>query len=823
MSHKPCRMRHLSRPLVRGTLACAIAHALFGAAATLPLLAAPNAQAQTAQEQQARHYDIPAGPLEDALNRFGKEAGIMLSFATEATQGLQSGSLKGSYTVQAGLDTLLAGSGLRAESQANGGYTLVKIPEGTSVLPTVRVRDLMLDTTTEGTGSYAARGASIMKGAELLKEIPQSVSVITRQRIEDQNLTSVRSAMEQAPGIYVSKYYSTYGAGNNSARFYSRGFELNNYMVDGVTSNSSDPNYLNSGLAGSSAIYDRVEILRGAAGLLVGNGNPGGTVNLVRKRPTKDFQQIYTLSAGSWNNHTGQADISGSLINSGELRGRMVVAYNRSDRFWDHTESESPLLYGIIEADLSSATRISLGIRHEKYNENAPKQGSFFDIPSYTPGKKDNYSPTWGYADSENKEVFLNLNHEFNERWSLALASSYIKEEFEAAMPITFGVRSNLLARKYDNKTYSIDTNLLGALDIFGREHKVTLGLNASNQYRDFWTLFSSSLTNISQLNNWDWPYDQFARDHINSAFSDTPSQYDLKSHGAFAKLDFKLTENLTVIIGGRTSWYDYEYTHQDGSYRPTGSGHVSNEFTPYAAFIYSLTPEWSAYISYADIFNPQWGMYTRSGSLIDHEKGRNYEAGIKGELFDGRLNTSFAIYQADRENTARMEAPPYNSACPGNPTGGACYVATGQTRTQGFDVEINGEVLPGWQIGAGYTYTDSEIRKADYNQGFSPTHTPEHMLKVFSSYALNEKLTLGGGVQIQSEEKELQANWALSPQSGYALYSAFGRYKINKNIDASLNINNIFDKKYWSSGSAIYRNQYGEPRSYMLTLRARF
>lgn len=807
-------------------LSAAIASVLLNSSPALAQeTATPASQVQLAQTDQTQDFAIAAQPLGSVLDRFSEQTGIAFAYTSSELEGIQSPGVSGRLAPRQALEQLLAGTGISYRFTGGDTVALSKADQsGAMTLPPVTVTAFgTIDTTTEGTGSYAATGASILKGAQSLREIPQSVSVMTRQRIEDQSLTSVQKVMEQAPGIYVNKFRGVYGGGNNSASYYSRGYEIRNYMVDGVASNSDDLNDQgNIGLEGSSAVYDRVEILRGAAGLLVGNGNPGGTVNLVRKRPTMDFQQIYTLRAGSWNNYSGEVDISGPLVNSGVLRGRVVAAYNSRDRFWDHTNSESPLLYGILEADLSSSTRVSLGVRHEKYSENAVKQNNFFDVPYFKPGRKDNYSPTWGYVDTQEKEVFLNLNHQFDERWELVLASSYWQREYEGILGTVFGERSNIHAKKAEDKTYRIDANLVGSFDALGQEHKITLGFNASKLDRSNRYRWSPNITSVNMSNNWDWPYDQSVRDFINMTFSSIPEQVDSKSHGIFGKLDLKLTDDLTAIVGGRTSWYDYEDVY-NGTYDPIYSGHVSNEFTPYVALIYTLNPEWSAYISYADIFNPQWAYYTVDGSKIDHEEGKNYEIGIKGELYGGRLNTALSIYQTDRENTARLEAPPFNSSCPGHPTGSACYAATGKTRTQGFDAEINGELLSGWKIGASYTYTDSEIIKADRFEGYPSSSTPKHLLKIFSTYAFSDRLTIGGGMQAQSKETKINGDWPIEPSGGYAIYSAHAQYRVNKNIDAILNVNNIFDKEYWANGSSIYRSLHGEPRNFTLTLRARF
>ncbi|ENO86288.1 TonB-dependent siderophore receptor, partial [Thauera linaloolentis] len=796
-----------------------------GLVATLGVLpsAVGTARAQ-AQAAAAQPYDLPAGALDVTLTRIARQAGRVATLEPRLVGGRQAAPVRGTFTVEQAFAQALAGTRLEMFVTAGGALSVRPAPAqtGDATLAPVMVTAFGLgnDITSEGTGSYAVRGASIMKGAQSLKEIPQSVSVITSQRMEDQNLTSVQQAMEQATGIYVNSYRSVYSGNGSSANYYSRGFEIDNYMVDGVVSDSADTYSTNMGLEGSSAIYDRVEILRGAAGLLVGQGNPGGTVNLVRKRPTREFQQNYSLSAGSWSNYRGEADLSGSLNASGSVRGRVVTAYQDRDRFWNSTNSNASLLYGIVEADITPSTQIALGLRYEKSKETAPKQ-NYFANTSFTPERRRNYSPTWGYHDTEDKELFLNIDHQISNRWKLVLAASHWERDYEGVMTIVNTTRGNVQAIKTEQKTDRFDINLLGSFDALGREHTVTFGVNASKWDRDGRSLWSPAVTSANLENNWYWIYDEATKNMVSSTFAGNPDRTESKSYGFFGKLNFKLTDDLTAILGGRTSWYQYDYWNESGVYRPNDGGRVNHEFTPYAGLVYALTPQWSTYASYADIFAPQWGYYTRSGSLIDHKTGKNYELGIKGELLEGRLNAAFAIYQVDLENAAMREAAPYDSACPGNPTGGACYIAVGESRTRGFDAEVNGELLSGWQMGAGYTYTHQENLKADFNEGYAMTYTPRHMFKLFSSYQINDQWTLGGGVQVQSKEVAMDSDGP--GQSGYSVWNAFARYRINQNLDVSLNAKNLFDKTYWANGAAYYQSLYGEPRSYMLTLRAKF
>lgn len=281
------------------------------------------------QSGSARHYHIPAGSLTTVLNDFGREAGILLSFSTELTNSLQSAGLNGNYTAHDGLSALLAGSGLEAVRTADGSYTLrgssatVSQPsEGALTLPAMTVMTSgIVDPTTEDTGSYTTGSTNTSTRLPLtLRETPQSVSVMTRQRMEDQGLTQLSDVVNQTTGMV---FQSGGSSQSDSATFYARGFAVDNYQIDGVPQIYN--NYNRIFQTNDMAIFDRVEIVRGANGLMNSVGTPGASINLIRKRPTDTFRAATRFEGGNWGYRRAEGDISMPLIPSGKVRGRLVV------------------------------------------------------------------------------------------------------------------------------------------------------------------------------------------------------------------------------------------------------------------------------------------------------------------------------------------------------------------------------------------------------------------------------------------------------------------------------------------------------------------
>lgn len=273
------------------------------------------------------------------------------------------------------------------------------------------------------------------------------------------------------------------------------------------------------------------------------------------------------------------------------------------------------------------------------------------------------------------------------------------------------------------------------------------------------------------------------------------------------------------MIIGARLDWYDNQSTYNaiaDGYY--TNSDYkITRNVTRYAGVIYDLDDNHSVYASYTDIFMPQ-SEQGQGRSIIRPIEGKNYEIGIKGEYFDGALNASAAIFQIDQENRAAESAN--QRGC----TDYICYEASGKVRTQGIDLELMGALTPNWQVGAGYTYSQTKFlkdaNKAKEGSKFD-SDLPEHLFKLSTTYTLPGELNqwrVGGNVYGQSgifnKGSNAFGNYRID-QGSYAVVGLMVGYKVNKNLDTRLNLNNIFDRKYYQG---IAGNNTGARTTYTAT-----
>ena len=793
----------------------------------LPVMAAllaamPSVPAQAASvpssEAVARSYHIAAGPLDSALADFARQAGVSLIYSAAQLQGSRSGGLKGSYTVEDGLRTLLSGTGYRG-IQASSGIRIEAEPDPKiSTLAPVRV-NRSLDAQTEGLPSYTANAATIGKTAQALKDIPQSVSVVTRKRLDDQNLSSVSDVLENTTGVTISE------VADGGRNYYSRGFKISNVQYDGVPLSRSFYAVGNS-FTGSTAYLDRVEVFRGAQGLFEGAGQPGGSVNMVRKRPTAHTQILAELRAGSWKHGGAMLDVGGALNESGTMRARAVLDYDDKGSFIDKVKERNANMYVALDMDVTPDTTIGAGVLVSRLRSTP----FFGGLPRYSDGSSLNLDRStflgadWNQWDKDETQVFADLTHQFNDNWRFKVAAAYVKEEsITSALDATGAVDIHTLqgpmrnAWNYDKTSEHIglDANVNGRFTVWGMSQDLVLGASISRL---------SSSDRIEYNMNYR-PLDVFNPDpHVPkpNEFPDSKrlSRYDPHvQKGIYAQLRSRLTDDLTLITGGRFSWFESRYTTQATSWSDASVNKATAEFTPFLGMVYELTPQWSVYASYADIFEPQTAA-TRDGSVLKPIVGANYEAGIKGELLDGRLNASLAFYRIDQTNRAVQD---YESGPVCN--GGYCSRAAGKVRSQGFEAELSGQVAPGLQLAAGYTFNNNKFLRDPSQEGevFS-TETPRHLLRIWGDYRLPDQLkdlSVGLGVNWQSGLDNPISN---VHRPSYSTWNARVAYDVTPNWTAALNVNNLFDKVYYEyPGYIENRNNYGAPRSFLFTLRGRF
>ncbi|RRI74428.1 TonB-dependent siderophore receptor [Pseudomonas aeruginosa] len=644
------------------------------------------------------------------------------------------------------------------------------------------------------------------------RELPQSASVIDHERLEQQNLFSLDEAMQQATGVTVQPFQLL------TTAYYVRGFKVDSFELDGVPAllgnTASSPQDM--------AIYERVEILRGSNGLLHGTGNPAATVNLVRKRPQREFAASTTLSAGRWDRYRAEVDVGGPLSASGNVRGRAVAAYEDRDYFYDVADQGTRLLYGVTEFDLSPDTLLTVGAQYQHIDSITNMAG----VPMAKDGSnlglsRDTYLDVdWDRFKWDTYRAFGSLEQQLGGGWKGKVSAEYQEADSRLRYAGSFGAidpqtgdggQLTGAAYKFKSIQRSLDANLNGPVRLFGLTHELLGGVTyAQGETRQDTARFLN-LPN-TPVNVYRWDPHGVPRPQIGQYTS--PGTTTTTQKGLYALGRIKLAEPLTLVVGGRESWWDQD--------TPATRFKPGRQFTPYGGLIWDFARDWSWYVSYAEVYQPQADRQTWNSEPLSPVEGKTYETGIKGELADGRLNLSLAAFRIDLENNPQED--PDHPGPPNNPF----YISGGKVRSQGFELEGTGYLTPYWSLSAGYTYTSTEYLKDSQNDSGTrySTFTPRHLLRLWSNYDLpwqDRRWSVGGGLQAQSDYS-VDYRGVSMRQGGYALVNMRLGYKIDEHWTAAVNVNNLFDRTYYQSlYNPNWNNRYGEPRSFNVSLRGAF
>lgn len=860
--------------------------ALAAALAAVPLGGQALAQAPSANSAGAAqlHFDIPAQPLSQAALQFSDQAHVQLVFDAPLASGVSSTAVQGSYTIPDGLNHLLLGTGLawrfldahtitiqRKTVQSMSGATVfgaVQV-EGTSGVfadlsgfgPGAGTNGSSDVTATEGTGSLATNSASVGTGVpQALKETPQSVSVITQEQIKRQGLTDLTSALNYMPGVTLQ---SSSGIESN---FISRGFNVTTMQVDG-----SAPLWLNGSGSGVEVApdlseYDHIEMLQGSDALSGGYGTPGGTVALDHKRPLDHSQFKLEADTGSWANERLEVDATGPMAFNGHLRGRVDIVYQNRDFSVDTMHQDKTHIYGIVEGDIGSDTLLRVG---GSYGRETDPGYDMLGLPRYPNGADIGFPrstclcASWNSFAADTTELFAELDHRFNDSWGLKVnlqqLTNVTKAEYASVSgPVT---QSSPPSANYDGiqqtnfslRQYTASATLNGSVMALGFPQKIVAGV----QYSRYPVTMSSvegfggsSIPvfgfNPSELD----PRPQAADASSGFAFGikNVPDQA-----GAFLNVMLQPMARLHVTAGFRisnasnnASSTEIVFGMSQGENKSTS--HDNGVVTPSFGVTYDITKDVTAYASYASVYQTQFGKYSLTYQPLPALTGVTQEVGLKSALMDGRLNLSFAGYSTIQNNQSILQNDEmgYNG-------GACCFLNTGKVRAVGLDLQVSGELTPGWQIMAGYNYNREYYSAAFMNQVQSAksgsaatylTQQPINQVKLWTTYALPgvyKQWSVGGGMRMESARYSQGTTCSLPVdlvgdcsggeyipfnfvQSLYAVLDLHAGYRLDEHWNADLNVTNVTDTRYYSTdGDASAGNFYGEPRAFMLSVHAAY
>jgi outer membrane receptor for ferric coprogen and ferric-rhodotorulic acid len=655
-----------------------------------------------------------------------------------------------------------------------------------------------------------------------LQETPQSTSVLGLERLQTESLFSINDVMRNITGVNVS-FYDT-----QRPLYYARGFTITDFQVDGLPTYSGSTNQ-----EYDTAFYDRVEVIRGANGLLSGAGIPSATVNLLRKRPGRDFDASFAISAGSWDFRRMEADVNAPLTRDGRFRSRVVAAYQDRDYYYDRYTEDKMSGMAVVEGDLTDSTTVTVGYQRQDNNPvgstwgTVPffnSDGSFAHLPRST-----NMAPKWTRWQRETSTAFANLEQRFGETWLLKVNAAHTEGNVQNVRvygsgypdPVT-GSGTYLLAGAGDaeDTRNGVDVFLSGTFPLFGQEHDVVVGGSWSDLESTTWTLTSVARWryDIPNIHTWNGDIPELTASRTGaSRIART------KQSGVYASTRLRLADPLSLIAGARLSrWETMTRSYNTaGAYTATsGQYKVTDEVTPYVGVVYDIVPDFSVYASYTEIFNPQ-NYKDKNENLLAPVEGSNLEAGIKSQWFDGRLTANAAIFEAKQDNYAvRDMSQPDGSLSDGT----SAYVGVNGTKSRGWELDVNGEIRPGWTVNAGYTHV--KVTRAATDLIYA--NLPEDFLQLNTTVQLPgswDRLSIGGGFSWQSKVQAFNVPHPSGVgvtvnQPAYMLVNLNANYRISDNWLATLSVRNALDKTYWAN---LDYNNYGEPRFVSVSLRWKY
>jgi len=666
-------------------------------------------------------------------------------------------------------------------------------------LPAIQVESVQNRDEGPSEGYEGRASSSTTKLGLTDKQTPQGVTTITRQELDDFKITGIKDALRAAPSVTVEQTET------DRTQFTSRGFDINNFEYDGV-----GMPFVSSVLVGEQdlAEYEQIDVLHGANGLMSGAGNPSATVNFVRKRPTDTFQAQVETTVGSWDGRRVDVDVAGPLTDSGNVRGRFIYSHDKGNSWMDRYSHERNIAAGLLAFDLSDADTVTVGFSQHNSDANGSTWGNLPLVdssgnPIHYSGRSSNIGQPWTYWNLHTQRAFVELKHDFGNDWNATLTATGIQEKQNTNMLYVDSVTDDV-AGAYANHTRSEAHQLIGEakvqgpFNLFGREHQLTFGAaygrthQKGQEYDEdiengsaFDTSFSGILAGATPM-----PSFGVTSEALGQNFQDTQKS-------VFAGARFSLADDLHWIAGARM-------LSADGKGTSYGSPHSTREHgkvTPYTGLVYDLNDAWSVYGSWTQIYNPQYNAVGLDHRLLDPLEGKSMEVGIKGSVLDQRLHLTGALFKTEQRNV--VVSTVYD--------GSQNLSIPGDIKSHGVELQASGEVSPGIDLLAGYTYVHIDNDDGDRARKYVPAHA----IRAMATYRLPSLPQMKVGARVSWQTKVENDNNGAIAQNAYGLVDLMSSYEIDSHWSTSLNLNNLTDRKYLLS---LYNNattaSYGAPRN---------
>ncbi len=713
---------------------------------------------------------VLALPEEDSFEQFNPVEGIALVSVT----GLPSDRVRVSIT----------GTNAPPEAQVSteaSNLVLSVVPgaEGTAGAEDDAIQVVV---TGEQEDSYRVERATTATRTDTpIRDIPASIQVVPQEVIRDQGANSIRETLRNVSGV-------TFGnsAGNRLENFNIRGFRGNEFL------NGFRDDFFSARTQRDLANIERIEVLKGPASVLFGQAAPSGIINYVTEQPLLEPYYDLSFTAGSFDFYRPTIDLSGPLTEDRRLAYRLNFAYENDGSFRDRAPNERYFIAPTLTYQFSDDTALTLEVTY--LDDARPidnglvvlSNNQIADIPISrvlgTRTRQDDFTETRATLGFEHRFT-PNLALRSNLRYTRATEGAGATLQISGPSPAddrNFPLRDFTGEQFYEGYTFQND--LIAEFNTGEIEHTVLLGLELARQSGSFSGAFRSAGT-IDIFNpNYDFTFGEFE--------NYTPEAYRNNSFGIYLQDQISLLDNLILVLGGR-----FDALRQETTVGAASTETEAEAFSPRVGIVYQPIPDISLYASYSRSFTPVSGRSV-SGDTFDPQRGTGYEVGIKTEFLTNRLSSTLAFYNTTLSNilTTDLDNPDFS-------------IQVGEQRSRGIELDIAGEILPGWNLIATYAYTDAEVTEDNTFEAGNPLpNVPEHSASLWTTYEIQQGslagLGFGAGVFfVGNRQGDLNNSFEVP---SYTRTDAAIYYN-RDNLRVALNFKNLFDIRYFEG--ALNRN----------------
>ncbi|MNF29557.1 Ferrichrome-iron receptor precursor [compost metagenome] len=649
-------------------------------------------------------------------------------------------------------------------------------------------------------GYRATRSASASKTDTPIRDIPQAISVVPAAVLEDLGSGDVERALEFAGGVSRQNDFG----GLTLYEYSVRGFTTSEFYKDGFSANRGYPS------TPDAANLERIEVLKGPAASLYGRGDPGGTVNLVSKKPQADTFARLTTSAGSWDRYRSSLDLNSPLDEQGDLLARLNLAVEDNHSFRDHVGSERLFAAPSLSWQLNPDTRLLLEaevVRHR----------SVFDRGVVAPNNRLGSvsrstflgEPSDGTIDNANNLIQASLEHALNDTWQLRLASHFKEGTLggNATEALSLAGDQRTLTRRFrERETTWHDSisqvELRGELQFGGLQHQLLIGSEYEN-YRK-----NERVTEIRPRSDIDIYDPVYGRPRPTGARSGSDGHEQVQSHALNLQDQMVFSERLRGVLGMRFERFDQSIDNQINGARSTQQ---HDALTQRAGLLYQLTPAVGLFANASTSFKPNNGL-DRSDRPFDPEQGIGYEAGLKLELFDERLSATLAAFHLTKENVLSAD-----------PVDASFQAAAGEARSRGFDLQVSGQLTDALRVIGAFAFIDAEVTKGDESlpTGSRLLGVARQSGSLLGVYEFQDGWLRGadaGAALTYVGDRSGQAGSDFTLPTYHTL-DLLAHYPLSPRIKIGAHLNNLFDEKYYERSYSNLWVMPGEPRNLSLNL----